>query len=46
MDEGRFADNIGWAEQRACQAILYDFTDEENWRCLADIADSWRFRRT
>ena len=37
MDEGRFADNIGWAEQSARQAILYDFTDEENWRCLADI---------
>ena len=37
MDESRFSDNIGWAEQSARQAILYDFTDEENWRCLADI---------
>ena len=37
MDESRFVDNIGWAEQSARQAILYDFTDEENWRCLADI---------
>ena len=36
-NESRFADNIGWAEQSARQAILYDFTDEENWRCLANI---------
>ena len=36
-DETRFRDNIGWAEQSARQAILYDFTDEDNWRCLADI---------
>ena len=36
-DETRFHDNIGWAEQSARQAILYDFTDEDNWRCLADI---------
>ena len=37
VDESRFSDNIGWAEQSARQAILYDFTDEENWRCLAEI---------
>tara|TARA_B100001540_G_scaffold31711_1_gene27697 strand:- start:1913 stop:2914 length:1002 start_codon:yes stop_codon:yes gene_type:complete len=37
MDESRFNDNIGWAEQSARQAILHDFTDENNWRCLADI---------
>ena len=37
MDENRFVENIGWAEQSARQAILYDFTDEDNWRCLADI---------
>ncbi len=37
MDESRFDDNIAWAEQNARQAILHDFTDEKNWRCLADI---------
>ena len=37
MDESRFYDNIAWAEQNARQAILHDFTDEKNWRCLADI---------
>mgnify|MGYP001180391972 CR=1 FL=1 len=37
MDDNRFAENIEWAEQSARQAILYDFTDENNWRCLADI---------
>ncbi len=37
MDESRFDDNIAWAEQNARQAILHDFTDERNWRCLADI---------
>ena len=26
-----------WAEQNARQALLHDFTDERNWRCLADI---------
>ena len=36
-DGTRFADNISWAEQSARQAILYDFTEEENWRCLAEI---------
>ena len=24
-------------EQNARQALLHDFTDERNWRCLADI---------
>ena len=37
MDESRFEENISWAEQNARQAILYDFTEENNWRCLADI---------
>ena len=37
MDESRFDDNMAWAEQNARQAILHDFTDEKNWRCLADI---------
>ncbi len=36
-DEARFHENMSWAEQSARQAILYDFTDENNWRCLADI---------
>lgn len=29
--------NLGWAEQNAQQSILHDFTDENNWRCLAEI---------
>lgn len=37
MDESRFEQNMSWAEQNARQAILHDFTDENNWRCLADI---------
>ena len=37
MDESRFDQNMSWAEQNARQAILHDFTDEKNWRCLADI---------
>ena len=37
LDESRFDDNISLAEQSARQAILYDFTEEDNWRCLADI---------
>ena len=37
LDDSRFTDNIKWAEQSARQAILYDFTDENNWRCLAEI---------
>lgn len=36
-DPVRFDENMAWAEQNARQAILHDFTDEENWRCLADI---------
>ena len=36
-DKSRFDENISWAEQNARQAILHDFTDERNWRCLADI---------
>ena len=29
--------NLKWAEQSARQAVLYDFTHEENWRILAEI---------
>ena len=29
--------NLAWAEQNAQQSILHDFTDERNWRCLAEI---------
>ena len=36
-DPDRSAENMGWAEQNARQAILHDFTDERNWRCLADL---------
>lgn len=36
-DNSRFAENIAWAEQSARQAILYDYTEEQNWRCLANI---------
>ncbi|RJU80698.1 MAG: hypothetical protein DWC09_05825 [Candidatus Poseidoniales archaeon] len=36
-DPERFDDNMQWAEQNARQALLHDFTDERNWRCLADI---------
>ena len=36
-DSGRAAENLAWAEQNAQQAVLYDFTDERNWRCLAEI---------
>ena len=36
-DPERSAENMGWAEQNARQAILHDFTDERNWRCLADL---------
>jgi tetratricopeptide (TPR) repeat protein len=37
IDTSRFDENLSWAEQNARQAILHDFTDERNWRCLADI---------
>lgn len=36
-DDTRFQENMAWAEQNARQALLHDFTDEENWRCLADL---------
>ena len=36
-DPERFEDNMQWAEQNARQALLHDFTDERNWRCLAAI---------
>jgi tetratricopeptide (TPR) repeat protein len=36
-DPDRFDENMAWAEQNARQALLHDFTDERNWRCLADI---------
>ena len=29
--------NLAWAEQNAQQSVLYDFTDERNWRCLSNI---------
>ena len=31
--------NMAWAEQNAQQSILHDFTDERNWRCLAEIKE-------
>ena len=36
-DPERKVANMQWAEQNARQALLHDFTDERNWRCLADI---------
>ncbi len=36
-DPSRESENLAWAEQNAQQAVLYDFTDERNWRCLALI---------
>ena len=36
-DPERKESNMQWAEQNARQALLHDFTDERNWRCLADI---------
>ena len=36
-DPSNEADSLAWAEQNAQQAVLYDFTDERNWRCLAEI---------
>jgi len=36
-DAERRSENLAWAEQNAQQAVLYDFTDERNWRCLAEI---------
>ena len=36
-DPSRAAENMAWAEQNARQAILHDFTDERNWRYLAEL---------
>ena len=36
-DSKRSSENLAWAEQNAQQAVLYDFTDERNWRSLAEI---------
>ena len=36
-DPARAKENLAWAEQNARQAILHDFTDERNWRCLTDL---------
>ena len=36
-DPQRASENMGWAEQNARQAILHDFTDERNWRFLAEL---------
>ena len=36
-DEENANQNLAWAEQNAQQSILYDFTDERNWRCLAKV---------
>lgn len=36
-DPERAKENLAWAEQNARQAILHDFTDERNWRCLAEL---------
>jgi len=36
-DSERFYDNMAWAEQNAQQSVLYDYTDERNWRQLANV---------
>ena len=36
-DDARFKENMAWAEQNSRLALLHEFTDEENWRCLADL---------
>ena len=36
-DSSRYMENSEWAEQNARQALLYDFTNPENWRVLAVI---------
>ena len=36
-DPDRAKENMDWAEQNARQAILHDFTDERNWRFLAEL---------
>ena len=37
IDSERSAENFGWAEQNARQALLFDFTHPDNWRVLANI---------
>jgi tetratricopeptide (TPR) repeat protein len=37
QDETSSPQNLKWAEQSARQAVLHDFTHEENWRVLAEI---------
>lgn len=37
VDSARAAENFGWAEQNARQALLHDFTHPDNWRTLAKI---------
>ena len=34
---GNDVDNLSWADQSAKQSVLYDFTNEENWRVLIRI---------
>ena len=34
---GKDTGNLSWAEQSAKQSVLYDFTNEENWRVLIRI---------
>jgi hypothetical protein len=36
-DPERASQNHNWAEQNARQALLHDFTTEENWKILAEI---------
>ena len=36
-DVERKHENLEWAEHNARQSILYDFTDQDNWRCLAKV---------
>ena len=38
-DPERARENMDWAEQNARQAILHDFTDERNWRFLAELKE-------
>ena len=38
-DSDNVAQNLSWAEQSARQAVLHDFTHEENWRVLARIKE-------
>ena len=36
-DPERATQNHNWAEQNARQALLHDFTAEDNWKILAEI---------